>query len=85
MNRTITSGKCAEMDAQPAVRERKDAPGDQARSQQPAGLPHEANDRYEKEKGENRGCDRVALKGHVIQSRDAIGNVKPGGEGDGQA
>jgi hypothetical protein len=54
------------MDAQAAVREGKYAPRDQTGNQQPAGLPHEADDRYEKEKGESRSCDNVAFLGHAI-------------------
>jgi len=84
-NGAITSRKGGEMDAQPAIREGKYAPGDKARNQQPAGLPHEADDRYEEEKAESGGCDNVALESYAIQSRDSIGNVEPGGERDSQA
>jgi hypothetical protein len=81
----ISVGKGAEIDAQRAIREGENAPGDKARGQQVAGPAHKAKDRHKGDQAECRGGDDVALQGEILEGGEAIGSEQPSGESKGEA
>src|ERR1700726_2614770 len=58
----VAVGQSAETYAQAAIRERENAPGDQARDQQIDGRAQKSENRYGGQKTKDRSSDEIALK-----------------------